>query len=138
MESLSLHGVRGRDKESEREKTQELYSTKKYSISIHHSLYICVFNEHFYTSPRRTDRSTDSTSMLIKSSYTNSQIYSSRNIFPNGLPVYAPIWPYLRTGLHTNLRIRPNRSVPTSTSSADPADVELVSQQKIRIDSLDN
>ena len=50
--------------------------------------------------------------MLIKSSYTNSQIYSSRNIFPNDLPVYT-------LGLTDR----------SSASSADPADVELVSQQ---------
>ena len=54
--------------------------------------------------------------MLIESSYTNSQLYSSRNIFPNGLPVYA-------FGLTD--RSQPIRS---SASSADLADVELVSQ----------
>ena len=75
-----------------------------------------MLSEHFYTSPKRTDRSTDSTSMLIKSPYTNSQIYSSRNIFPNDLPVYA---------LGLTDRSQPIRS---SASSADPADVELVSQ----------
>ena len=77
-----------------------------------------MLSEHFYTSPKRTDRSTDSTSMLIKSPYTNSQIYSSRNIFPNDLPVYA---------LGLTDRSQPIRS---SASSADPANVELVSQQR--------
>ena len=37
MESLSLRSIRGRDRESEREKTQELYST-----SIHDSIHMCV------------------------------------------------------------------------------------------------
>ena len=49
--------------------------------------------------------------MLIKSPYTNSQIYSSRNIFPNNLTDWS----------------QPIRS---SASSADPADVELVSQHR--------
>ena len=50
----------------------------------------------------------------LKSSYTNSQIYSSRNIFPTASRS-APIRPFLRTGLHTGTRPRPHRSVPTDT-----------------------
>ena len=57
--------------------------------------------------------------MLIKSSYTNSKIYSSRNIFTDVLPV-------LCTEPVLTDRSQPIRS---SASSADPAVVEVVSQQ---------
>ena len=50
----------------------------------------------------------------LKSSYTNSQIYSSRNIFRTASRS-APIRPFLRTGLRTGFRTRPYRSVPTDT-----------------------
>ena len=63
----------------------------------------------FCTSPFRTD----STSMLIKE-----LLHKLPNIFhteylSNGLLVYAPIRPFLRTSLRTGFRTRPNRSVPT-------------------------
>ena len=55
----------------------------------------------FYTSPFRTDISTDSTSMLIKE-----LLHKLPNIFlteylSKGLLVYAPIRSFLRTGLRT-------------------------------------
>ena len=49
MESLESRTVRGRERESEREKTQKLYS--KNSSNLHYNLHVCVFNAHFYTSP---------------------------------------------------------------------------------------
>ena len=72
----------------------------------------------------------------LKSSYKNSQIYSSRNIFPTASrfthrsgPSYAPVSvPVSALGLTD--RSQPIRS---SASSADAADVELVSQQKSNV-----
>ena len=76
--------------------------------------FMCVCSMHtFYTSPYKDWQKYYRTSMLIKSSYTNSKIYSSRH--PGSLH---------RTGVS-------DRSQPTrySASLADTADVELVSQQ---------
>ena len=42
MQSLSLHSIRGRDRESEREKTQELYSTKDLDSLLY--TYVCSMN----------------------------------------------------------------------------------------------
>ena len=77
----------------------------------------------FYTSPRRTDRSTIVLQCSLRAPTLTPKIYSLRNIFTNDLPVLCTEPAFLRTGLRTGLRTRPNRSVPT-----DPADVELVSQ----------
>ena len=57
------------------------------------------------------------------SPYSYCQIYSLAEYLVNGHLVSALIWPLLRTGLHTGLRTRPNRLVPT-----DPANVELSSR----------
>ena len=89
-----------------------------------------------YTSPSRTDRSTGSTSMLIKE-----LLHKLPNIFlmeylSNGLPVstpnrlsFAPVC-VLVLGLGLTNRSQPIRS---SACSANAADVELVSQQVLII-----
>ena len=41
MESLSLRIIRGRDRDRDREKTITIFN-KKYSISIHYSIHMCV------------------------------------------------------------------------------------------------
>ena len=46
-----------------------------------YNVQVCVFNAHFYTSPYKDWQKYYRTSMLLKSAYTNSKIYSSRNIF---------------------------------------------------------
>ena len=62
--------------------------------------------------------------------YTYSQIYSFAEYLFDGLPIYAPIRPLLRTGLCTWSGLT-DRSLPIrfSTCIADPANVEVVSQQ---------
>ena len=50
MESLSLRSVRGRDGVRERKKkTRTIFQND--TQSLFNTLYMCVFNEHFYTSP---------------------------------------------------------------------------------------
>ena len=94
--------------------------------------YVCSMNM-FYTSPRRTDRSTTILQCSLKSSMLTPKIYSLRNIFPNGLPISAQNRPsfvpvYVSVlGLGLTDRSQPMRS---SACSADAADVELVSQQE--------
>ena len=53
MESLDLRTIRGRDREREREREREKTRTifQKDTQSLFNTLYMCVFNEHFYTSP---------------------------------------------------------------------------------------
>ena len=100
--SLESRTVRGRERESEREKKhRNLYS--KNSNSIHFNLHVCVFNAHFYTSPLKDWQKYYRTSMLLKSAYTNSKIYSSRNIF------------LCVIGSPNRLGTRPNRSVLTDS-----------------------
>ena len=85
----------------------------------------------FYTSPFRTDRSTDSTSMLIKE-----LLHKLPNIFlteylSNGLLVSAPNQPsYAPVCVSVHVLGLTDRSQPiwSSACSADAADVELVSQ----------
>ena len=85
----------------------------------------------FYTSPRRTDKSTTVPQCSIMSSTLTPKIYSLRNIFPNGLSVSTPNRPSFAPvcvsvlGLGLTYRSQPIRS---SASSAKPADVDLVSQ----------
>ena len=70
----------------------------------------------------------------LKSPYTNSQIYSSRNICPMASrflhrsgPCYAPVCvPVYTLGLTDRSQL-----IRSSACSADPADVELVSQHRI-------
>ena len=91
-----------------------------------------MFNEHLYTSPFRTDRSTDNTSMLICE-----PLHYLPNIFPmeylsNGLPVSVPNRPsYAPVCVPVCVPGVTDRSQPirSSACSADPTDVELVSQQ---------
>ena len=139
--------TRERQRVSEGERRHKKY-VQKDTQSLFNTLYMCVFNEHFYTSPRRTDRSTIVFQCSLKSSTLTPKIYSLRNILHNGLPVLCTELAFFHTGLC--LSTRPNRSVPTdpvlgffsrsgltdrsqpirsSASLADPADVELVSQQ---------
>ena len=71
-----------------------------------------VFSEHFYTSLYGLTEVLTVLQCSLKSPYTNSQIYSSWNIFPTasrflyqtGLPC---------TGMRIGTRTRPHRSVPT-------------------------
>ena len=98
---------------------------------------VCVFSKHFYTSPYRLTEVLTVIQCSLKSPYTNSQIYSLRNIclkafrFPHQSGL-------LLTGLRTRLRTRftqwsglTDRSQPIRflACSADTADVELDSQQ---------
>ena len=106
---------------------------KKYTISIHHTLSICVFNEPFYTSPR-TQGLTEVLTVLQCSLRAPTL---TPNYIPHGIsfltasrfthrsgPTYAPVCvPVYAFGLTD--RSQPIRS---SASSADLADVELVSQ----------
>ena len=110
MESLGSRSIRGRDRERERER--EYTETTLFKNML--NLYTCVCSMNtFYTSPFRTDRSTDSTSMLIKELLQKLSNIFLTEYLSNGLPVYAPVRPFLRTGLRTGFRTRPNRSVPT-------------------------
>ena len=100
-----------------------------------------VFSEHFYTSAYGLTEILTVLQCSLKSSYTNSQIYSYAEYLSDGLPVSAPIRPFLHTGLRTDLRTRSgltNRSQPirSSACSADPADVELVSQHRTPLVSI--
>ena len=117
MESLVLRSIRGRDRERERENTQKAI----FKIALTQCTCVCSMNT-FYTSPRRTDRSTIVLQCSLMSSTLTPKIYSLRNIFPNDLPVLCTISVFLRTDLHlgrTDLRLntrpRPHRSVPTDT-----------------------
>ena len=71
--------------------------------------------------------------MLITELYTNSKIYSDAEYLSNGLAVYAPLRLLVahQFAHPVYAPVRPNRSVPT-----DPANVELVSQQKLYEQSL--
>ena len=74
--------------------------------------------------------------------YTYSQIYSLVEYLSDGLPVYAPIRPLLRTCLCTRFTHRSSltdRSQPIrfSACTIDPTNVELVSQQVPHIDFLE-
>ena len=80
----------------------------------------------FYTSPWGSDKSIDSTSMLIKE-----LLHKPPNIFlteylSNGLPVSAPNRPSFAPVHVLGLTDR-SEPIRSSASSADPADVELVS-----------
>ena len=101
--------VYGAETEREREKIhRRLYSKN----ALTQFTCVCSMNT-FYTSPRRIDRSTIVLQCSLKRSTLTPKIYSLRNIFPNRLPVLCTEPAFLRTGLRTGLRIRPNRSVPT-------------------------
>ena len=87
---------RERGREGERERVRERErdtnnSIRKYTQSILCSIH-CVCSMHTFIQVR--EGLTEVPTVLkcsLKSSYTNSQnIYSLRNIFPNGLPVSAP------------------------------------------------
>ena len=62
-------GEREREWESERENTEN--SIQK-TLTQYTSIYMCVFNAHFYTSPYKDWQKYYRTSMLLKSAYTNS------------------------------------------------------------------
>ena len=95
--------------ERQRERVQRrLYS----KIALTQYTCVCSMNT-FYTSPRRTDRSTIVLQCSLKSSTLTPKIYSLRNIFPNDLPVLCTEPASLRTGLRTGLHTRANRLVPT-------------------------
>ena len=87
-----------------------------------------------YTSPSRTDRSTGSTSMLIKE-----LLHKLPNIFlteylSNGLPVSAPNRPSFApvcVPIHILGLTDRSQVIRSSACSTDPADVELVSQQYV-------
>ena len=102
--------TRERQREREREKHKKLCSkntlTQKY-------IHVCVQWTPFIQVFRRTDRSTIVLQCSLKSSTLTPKIYSLRNILHNGLPVLCTEPAFLRTGLRTSLRTRPNRSVPT-------------------------
>ena len=114
-------------REREREKTL------KNNISF--SMRLCtsyVFSEHFYTSPYSLTEVLTVLQSSFMGAYTNSQIYSFRNICSMAswflhrfslccAPVYVPIY----------APVRPNQSVPTDpvlNLLSRSADVELVSQ----------
>ena len=118
MESLGLRNIRRRDRERERVQ-RRLYS----KISLTQYTFVCSMNT-FYTSPRRTDRSTIVLQCSLKSSTLTPKIYSLRNIFPNDLPVLCTEPASLRTGLRTGLHTRPNRSSPRPNRSV-PTDPVL-------------
>ena len=114
----------GKERESESKHKKLYYALLKLYTSY-------VFSEHFHTSPYGLTEVLVVLQCSFMSPYTNSQIYSLRNIclmasrFPHrtGLcyapvcvPVYAP---------DLTDRSQPIRS---SSCSADPTDVELVSQ----------
>ena len=74
MESFRKDTVRGRDRESKDSKN----SITKYAL--HCTL--CVYSEHFYTSPSRTDISTHGPSMLLMS-----RLHLLPNIILRGISV---------------------------------------------------
>ena len=111
MESLGLHSIRGRDKNTQK---------AIFKNALTQCTYMCLMNT-FYTSPRRTDRSTIVLQCSLKSS-----TLTPKNIFLAGYLSSRPPGSLHRTGLTD--RSQPIRS---SASSADPADFELVSQQCI-------
>ena len=74
----------------------------------------------------RTERSNSTcTSMLITELLHYSQIYSLAEYLSNHLSIYAPNQPLVAHPVYAS--VRPNRSV-----QADPANVELVSQQALK------
>ena len=98
-------------REREREDTRTIF---KRILNLYATLYTCVCSMNtFYTSPRRTDRSTIVLQCSLKSYALTPKIYSLRNILHNGLPVLCTEPAFLCTGLRTGLCTRPNRSVPT-------------------------
>ena len=100
-------------RERQRERDRERIHRRLYSKNAL-TQYTCVCSMNtFYTSPRRTDRSTIVLQCSLKSSTLTPKIYSLRNILHNGLPVLCTELAFLRTSLRTGLRTRPNRSVPT-------------------------
>ena len=124
MESLGSRYMRGRQRER---------ILKKALFKNILNLFTCVCSLNtFYTSPFRTDISTDSTSMLIKE-----LLHKLPNIFlmeylSNGLPVSRPNRPsFAPVCIPVHVLGLTDRSQPirSSTSSANAADVELVSQQ---------
>ena len=112
MECLESRTVRGRDRERERERKKNKKTILQKTLT--RCIHMCSMNM-FYTSPRRTDRSTIVLQCSLRAPTLTPKIYSSRH--PGSLH---------RTGLTD--RSQPIRS---SASSADPTDVELVSQQTI-------
>ena len=64
-----------------RERERETETSIQKTLTQYINLHVCVFNAHFYTSPYKDWQKYYRTSMLLKSAYTNSKIYSSRNIF---------------------------------------------------------
>ena len=70
----------------------------------------------FYTSPRRTERSTTILQCSLKSSTLTPKTYSPWNIFPNGLPVSLPSHRYS----YLALPIGPNRYGPRLAQQMRP------------------
>ena len=116
MESLGSRSIRRRDREREREKHRKTTIFKN-ALS---QMYTCVCSMNtLYTSPRRTDRSTTVLQCSLKSSTLTPKF--------NGLPVSAPNRPFYASVCVPGLTDR-SQPIRSSTCSADPADVELVSQ----------
>ena len=107
MESLALCSIRGRDRDRENTHTQTILKNALTPCTC-----VCSMNT-FYTSPRRTDRSTIVLQCSLRAPTLTPKIYSLWNIFTNDLPVLCTEPTFLCTGLRTGLRIRPNRSVRT-------------------------
>ena len=128
MESLSLRSIRGRDRESEREKTQELYSTKDLDSLLY--TYVCSMNTFIQVLEGLTEVLTVLQCSLRALTLTPKYIphgisflTASRFTHRSG-PTYAPVCVSVYAFGLTN-RSQP---IQSSSSSADPADVELVSQ----------
>ena len=127
MESLELRTVRGRDREREREKKHSKnYIPKTLTQCFIH---VCVQCTRFIQVLTRTDRSTIVLQCSLRA--------------PTLTPKYIPHGISFLASSRFSAQNRPNRSVPTdsvlgffnrsqptrsSASSADPADVEFVSQ----------
>ena len=119
MESLGLCSIRGRDRERERENTRTIFQK---ILNLYATLYTCVCSMNmFYTTPRWTDRSTIVLQCSLRSSTLTPKIYS-RFSAPNR-PSFTPVCVSVLSRTDRSQQIR------FSASSADPADVELVSQQ---------
>ena len=112
MESLGLHNIRGRERERERERERDRESKttllKNNAQSILYSLHrVCSMNTFIQVLLGLIEVLTV-LQCSLKSSYTNSQIYPLRNVFPTASRFLH------RTGLPTH------RSAHRFTCSASP------------------
>ena len=126
--SLESRTVRGRDREREREKQKTLFQKIMHSLNVLSTM--CVFNAHFlYRSFGGLTEVLSYFNALKERLHKPQNIYSLRNIFLRVTRFSEQNRPVRSVPTDSVLGLT-DRSLPTrsSASSADSADVELVSQ----------